>query len=112
MPYSNIWEKKGVVKKFQGVVTGGELLQSVIDVEEDPRFDEIHYVLNDFLEMDDLVLSEKEISQIASIDKAAAISNPGILIAIVISSEEHRFWAFKYKEMTMIVPMLSRYFLS
>lgn len=110
MPYINTWEETGVIKKYRGLITGSELLQSVIDIEKDARFNDIRYVLNDFLELDELILTEREVAEIAAIDKAAAITNPGIHIAIVVNGDEHRAWASMYQDMAKDSPYVIKIF--
>ena len=45
MPYRTIWESAGVRQRFLGVVTSPELLDSLTDAHDDPRFDSLEYVI-------------------------------------------------------------------
>lgn len=88
MGYELTWESRGAVKRFFGHVTGNDVLQSVINVESDERFDRLRYVINDFLEATGLTVSASELDEIAAIDGAAALVNRNIRIAIVTTNPE------------------------
>ena len=49
MPYEIVWEPKGAVKRFFGRVSDAEVLQSGLEIECDPRFDNLNFVINDVL---------------------------------------------------------------
>lgn len=88
MSYEIIWEPRGAVKRFFGRVTSHDMLQSVVDTESDARFDDLRYVINDFLDIEELDLANIDIQEIAAIDGAAAKSNPRITIAVVTIHDE------------------------
>lgn len=88
MSYELIWETRGVVKRFYGELTGQDMVQSVVDVEADPRFDICRYVINDFLPLEGIAPVDNVIDYIAAIDSAAAETNPNIRIAVVTASPE------------------------
>jgi hypothetical protein len=88
MSYEIIWEPRGAVKRFFGRVTSHDMLQSVVDTESDARFDDLRYVINDFLDIEELDLANTDIQEIAAIDGAAARSNPRITIAVVTIHDE------------------------
>ncbi len=83
MGYELIWEPKGVVKRFFGDVDGDQLLKSAAETEGDPRFDEYHYVINDFLACESFSAPLDVVEEVAAIDGAAALINKRIKIAIV-----------------------------
>ncbi len=74
-------------RKYRGLVTGKEILKATEEVEGDSRFDQIHYVINDFLEVTEQLISPKEIRITAAIDKAAALYNPDVMVAIVATEQ-------------------------
>jgi len=49
MSYENIWEKKGVYRKYSDYVHGDEMIKAMEDVHGHELFDFINYVINDFL---------------------------------------------------------------
>ncbi|MDE2368952.1 MAG: hypothetical protein KGN16_08260 [Burkholderiales bacterium] len=83
MPYQLIWEHRGVVKEFRGDVDGREVIASVVEVEADPRFDALRFVINDFTAVQALSLAMPDVDHISAIDWAAARINARIRIAIV-----------------------------
>ena len=83
MAFEIAWEPRGVCKRYFGYVTDEELLQSLIKVESDHRFDTLRFVINDFLEVESFAVTEDNVLLIAAIDKAASLTNPNIGIAIV-----------------------------
>jgi len=83
MSYEIIWERRGVVKRFFGYVTNHELMQAVLDTEGDTRFDELQYVINDFVDCTGCSISSEVVDEISAIDVAAAMTNSAIRIAIV-----------------------------
>jgi hypothetical protein len=80
------WEQHGVYRKYHDHVGGDELLASIQRIEADGRFDQIRYVINDFLGVAGHDVSAEKLRLIAAIDKAAALSNPNIRVAIVAAS--------------------------
>lgn len=83
MGYELKWEARGVIKCFFGRVDSDQVMRSVEATEADPRFDNYHYVINDFLSCTEFSLSEERLEEIAAIDGAAARLNPRIKVAVV-----------------------------
>lgn len=83
MSYENIWEKNGVYRQYCNRITGKEILQAVQDVHGHAQFDSICYVINDLLNVTEHDVSYSEIKTLAAIDKASALTNPNIKIAMV-----------------------------
>jgi hypothetical protein len=83
MPYEHIWEPDGVVRRFWGHVTSAEIAGSAEHVEADCRFDDLHYVINDFSDCISVDMPDAIIEEIAAKDGAAANSNSRIRIAVV-----------------------------
>lgn len=88
MPYEIVWEPKGAVKRFFGRVSDAEVLQSGLEIECDPRFDNLNFVINDFLACDSFSVSEGTVDEVSAIDNAAALSNPRIRIAVIATLPE------------------------
>ena len=100
MPYKNTWEQHGVYRIFSGKITGQEVLQSVQEVESDNRFDNIRYVINNFLDVTEIGVSPKDIKIIAAIDTAAALTNPDIKIAQIATDPQIKALNILYSEVT------------
>ena len=96
MGYEITWETRGACKRFFGHVTGAELMRSVEEIESDPRFDSVRYVVNDFLAVESFSVSEENVLTISAIDGAASITNPNIKVAIVATDDRVRAMAELY----------------
>ena len=88
MSYEVIWKPRGVIKRFFGHVTSHELVQSVVEIEKDARFDTLSYCINDFLSITGISSSAQDVEDISIIDKGASLTNPRIKIAVVATSPE------------------------
>ena len=96
MTHQLVWEENGLYRKFTDKISGNEVLNSVLKIQSDPRFDKIRYVLNDFTEISDFEVSETDIKRIVSVDNAAALTNANIKIAIVATNEPLLQWIQYY----------------
>jgi hypothetical protein len=88
MPYSLIWEPDGVYKKFSGVVTGAELLQSVEEVALDLRFVRSHYEVSDYLDAVRTDFSQDALNEVRAVRIGSFMNNPRIKVAIVTHDTE------------------------
>lgn len=98
MGYSIEWEVTGVVKRYFGEVTAAEVFESVVVVESDARFDQLHYVINDFLDVQGMAVTEQDIEAIAVQDLGAALTNPNIKIAMVAHQSEVIAMVQRYRQ--------------
>jgi hypothetical protein len=99
--YEVVWEVRGVIKRFFGHVTDHDMLQSVLDIESDSRFDDLRYVINDFSGITGSSISIPTIEDISIADSGAARSNPSIRVAVVTTSPEIRRMAEHYANSPM-----------
>ena len=83
MGYSLEWERIGVVKRYHGQVSAAELVEPVVATESDARFEQLRYVINDFLDVQGMSCTQDDIDLIAAHDMGAAVTNPNIRIAFV-----------------------------
>jgi len=89
VPFEIVWRQpNGLIKRHFNHVTGREVLDANVLAEADARFDNLHYVINDFLGCTRLTVSPEDIEEIAAIDSAAWGSNPNIRIAIAATHPE------------------------
>lgn len=89
MNYEIIWESpQSVVKRHFGHLTNDDVLAANIEIEADPRFDSLRYVINDFLGCSGATVSAPEVEEVCAIDRSAAITNPKIKIAMVATCPE------------------------
>jgi hypothetical protein len=87
MPYTIEWRRQGLIWRFEGVVTSEEALQSNQELYGDDRFDLARYQVADFSAVERIEFTPSVVKQIAYLDRAAAISNPRLKVAIVASPE-------------------------
>lgn len=83
MPHTLAWEDKGVYWKYYGHVSGDEVVEASASIYGDPRFDNLHYKLVDFTDVEILDMSAEQILKIASQHDAARLSNPKIKNALI-----------------------------
>lgn len=101
MGYELIWEPRGVLKRFYGQVTDGDIAGSVARIHGDRRFDTLRYVINDYLDGTGHQIPLNAVEEIAAIDDAAAISNPHIRVALVAATPDFIELANQYAGATM-----------
>jgi hypothetical protein len=75
MPYRITWEDHGLYTKFWGTVDVGQIRRMMDMIGADERFDDIHYVLNDYLDVTQLSLTPAHINEIVAIEIAQSYSN-------------------------------------
>lgn len=99
MAYKNKWERCGVIRVFSGSIDGKQLLDSVISVEEDRRFDSIRYVINDFSNVVNIDINDRDVIRVAAMDRGASVTNPNIRIAVVTNDNRMRDLTQRYGEL-------------
>lgn len=72
-----------LTQRFWGILSAGEVAQSVALFHGSPYFDEITDVVFDFLEVLEFVVEEGIPQELAAFDAAASFTNPKIRIAVV-----------------------------
>ena len=110
MPFENVWEENGVYRKYHDHVSGKEILQAMEDVHGHKLFDSIRYVVNDFLNVTECELTASDVVTLAALDRAAALSNPHIKIAIVATEPTIQMFANLYGDLMESSPYTSKVF--
>jgi hypothetical protein len=82
MPYTTAWERRGVVWRYWGTVSGEEILRSNQEIYGDARFDEMDYQIVDFTSVERFEVTEEDMVVMAANDRAAALTNPSVLVAV------------------------------
>lgn len=67
------WEDHGLVRKYSGVVSLKDLASSDASVQADARFDELHFIIDDFRDCANVVDIDKEL-----VDELAAIASAAV----------------------------------
>ena len=83
MPYALIWEPQGVYKKFTGVVTGAELVRSVIEVANAMQFTGARYEVSDYLAAERTDFSQDALNEVRAVRIGSFSRNPTLKVAIV-----------------------------
>ena len=88
MPYTLTWETYGVYKKFTGVVSGAELVRSVMEVANDMQFAQARYEVSDYLGADATDFSQDALNEVRAIRIGSFSRNPQVRVAIVTLDTE------------------------
>ena len=83
MPWSNVWEARGVCTHFSGFVTAEEYVRSAEDICADPRFDDLRFVIKDLLAVEDHSIDPQARDPIAAIRYGARFTNPNIYLVLL-----------------------------
>jgi hypothetical protein len=88
MAFENTWEQHGVVKRFTGFLTASEFIKSTEDVGAAPRFDNLSFVINDFMDVDGNDINADTVKYIGAMHAGRAFTNPNICVAFVATDRE------------------------
>lgn len=83
MPYRLTWHPHAVEVRYSGALSSDELLGVVERIHADERFDDLRYSLNDFRECSALDCPAPLMETCAALDRAAARSNPNIILLVI-----------------------------
>ena len=83
MPYSNVWESRGVCTRFSGTVDAAEYVRSAEEICADSRFDDLRFVIKDLLAIDGHSIDRSAVDPIAAIRYGARYTNPNIYLILL-----------------------------
>ncbi len=83
MPWSNVWEPRGVCTHFSGFVTADEYVRSAEDICADSRFDDLRFVIKDLLTIEGHSIAPQAHDPIAAIRYGARFTNPDIYLVLL-----------------------------
>ena len=83
MAYQIEWSKKCVKVSYSGDCSAVDVLNAVIEIQSDYRFDSTYQALHDFTECQSLASVPEVLEQIAVQNIGAAVSNPNLRIAVI-----------------------------
>lgn len=87
MAYEIIWEPEGVIRQFSESVSAREFMQSVERVQGDSRYDDMHYIINDFSSASASALGEVVFTELAVLHYGAYASNPNCRVVFVTADK-------------------------
>jgi len=88
MSHTNNWETNGLYRKFSGILCGDEILNSNFELHTDPRFQDIKYIINDFLDVTEFSIKTTHTSAYAKSDEIISNAKIKLRIAILVTNPE------------------------
>ncbi|HEX6734158.1 MAG TPA: hypothetical protein VF096_05050 [Azonexus sp.] len=88
MAYEIVWEPEGILVQFSGHLAGRELVHAARETQGDSRFDEAHYVINDFTSLIGHGLGEDALVELSALHYGAYASHPNCRIVFVTTDAE------------------------
>lgn len=98
MPHTNSWTSNGIYRKFTGEVSGAEILEANFKLYDDPKFNNIKYVINDFTEITGHSVEIAHTEVYASTDDMISDTKSELKIALVVNQAAHISLAKNYQE--------------
>lgn len=89
-----VWEPKGLVHYFSGVLTGKELVNAVEAAHADPRFDDASYAIADFTGCTGLLVTADEDAYLVAIAGVAASNRRRSAASAFVVSDPQLFENF------------------
>jgi len=98
MSHTIIWEPEGYYRKFEGEVSGEEILDSNFELQADPRFQSIKYVINDFTQIESHTIEIAHTNAYATTDEIVSLTKGALKIAIVVVNDDLLALAENYRQ--------------
>jgi len=98
MPYTNTWEAEGLYRKFIGRISGHEILESNFELHIDPNFQQIKYIINDFIHVTEHSIQANHTKIYASTDEIIAETKGKLKVALVVTQNSLIALANNYRE--------------
>ncbi len=103
MPYKTTWKENGIVWKFFGYVTAGEIEEANEEFYRDERSDAAKYQVIDALEVSKVEWNEIDIKEMAAHDKGASLYLNRLKVAYISDDEKVIGVLKKYMEISRIL---------
>lgn len=88
MSYELVWEPRGVTRRHFGHVSSREVMNAITAIAADPRFDDLHFIIIDYLGTTSLAISAIELEECVAIEGAGLLINPRIRVSVVTTTPE------------------------
>ena len=98
MTHTTHWEKDGIIRIFTGEINPEEILSSNFDIYNQPNFETIKYIINDFTDVTKLAINKDHTKIFATTDDIISDTKGNLKIAIVIKQNAHIALANNYRE--------------
>lgn len=96
MAYQTVWEENGVYWKYNGKITGDEIVEASTSIYGDPRFSTIKYKFVDFLDVESIAINDDQLALIAYQHLATERANPYLKNAILAKSNDQLNLAYEF----------------
>lgn len=90
------WEGRCVHWRFQGSLTAGAVIDTFNELYGHERFDETRVQIRNYSDITSYDITVADVQKIAAFDRAAAMSNPNMKIALVVTMENENHEALAY----------------
>ena len=98
MPHTITWESEGLYRKFIGEISGDEILESNFELHIDPNFQNIKYIINDFMEVTGHSVEVVHTKAYALTDDIISNTKGRLKIALVVTQDPLIALANSYRE--------------
>jgi len=99
MPHTNTWERNGLYRKFTGILSGAEIIESNFELHTEPDFQKIEYIINDFTEITDHSIDIAHTNIYAKTDDIISNTKGRLKIALLVTQEDLIDLANGYREL-------------
>lgn len=98
MTHTTNWEKDGIIRIFTGELRPEEILSSNFDIYNQPNFEMVKYIINDFTEVTSFTVDNEHTKIYATTDDIISKTKGKLLIAIVATHQKHIALAKNYQQ--------------
>ncbi len=106
MAFEMHWEEYGLRIRYSGRLTYTDLRDATEEMVRNDRFSDALYAIGDYASVEEVVLETIEIEQVAALHWASTLSNPRMIVALVISNPQMAA-AFKaYMQVGMVKSLI------
>ena len=88
MPYTTVWEDKGVCWIYSGALSSKEILESNNEFYQDSRSDHVSYQIINLTDVENIVFDDLSMEEISAIDYAQSMSVQKLKVAFVCKQVE------------------------
>ena len=99
MPHTNTWESDGLYRKFTGEISGAEILEANFALYDEPDFQKIKYVINDFTGIIDHSVETAHTEVYAKTDDLISDTKGELKVALIVNQGSHIALANNYREL-------------
>jgi len=88
MSFQISWGSRWVYKKFSGNVTADEFALSLTKTQNDPRFDRLAFAINDFRDVDAVLVNADDVRKFIALGVGSTYSNPELQTVVLTTNPE------------------------